>query len=513
MTSAHQLLTNPLLSIRSPNGSDQLSLPAVLAALARDQSIEFSALMPHQRHAWHAFLVQLGALVCHRRGADPTVLSESDWRAGLVDLAAGDDRAFALVVDDLSAPAFMQPPVPEGTLEVLKNEVPTPDFLDLLATAKNHDLKRRRIQSARPEHWIFALISLQTMEGFGGRDNYGISRMNGGSSNRPCISVASADDWSRRFVRDARVWLGSRDHLLSDRYSFAAAGHGLLWSLPWDGTDSLATSEIDPFYLECCRRVRLVQPDAKPIYALSGNSKTTRVDASGRQGDTGDAWTPIARDSGKSLTVPGDGFTYKRLQELLFSDNWRPAPAQILRDEDGNSPVLITRTLARGQSITEGFHERVIPIPSRVRGFFVTTEGRERLGKRSSQMIALAATARTKVLRNALLALVQGGPDRVDGKDARANPGCRALDDLIDQCFFESLFTSIGHEEDEAVDAWQATLFALCRKVFDASCRSLPLPTARRYRAIARAESRLFGSGKRHLPGAFTSEDKREETR
>lgn len=63
-------------------------------------------------------------------------------------------------------PAFMQPPDPGG----LKwTEVPTPDALDMLITSRNHDLTSQIAADAAPQDWILALVSLQTMEGFGGR--------------------------------------------------------------------------------------------------------------------------------------------------------------------------------------------------------------------------------------------------------------------------------------------------------------------------------------------------------
>ena len=46
----------------------RMSLPETYAALMRDEVGSFPALRPHQRHAWHAFTVQLGAMALHRAG-------------------------------------------------------------------------------------------------------------------------------------------------------------------------------------------------------------------------------------------------------------------------------------------------------------------------------------------------------------------------------------------------------------------------------------------------------------
>jgi CRISPR system Cascade subunit CasA len=56
----------------------------------------------------------------------------------LLKLADGSEAAWHLVVDDVSQPAFMQPPVPEGSLEEAKysSDIQTPDELDMLVTSK-----------------------------------------------------------------------------------------------------------------------------------------------------------------------------------------------------------------------------------------------------------------------------------------------------------------------------------------------------------------------------------------
>ena len=62
----------------------------------------------------------------------------------------------------------------------------------MLITSRNHDLKQNVARQAEPEDWVFALVSLQTSEGYGGSGNQGIARMNGGSSSRPMLGLAPA---------------------------------------------------------------------------------------------------------------------------------------------------------------------------------------------------------------------------------------------------------------------------------------------------------------------------------
>ena len=166
------LLTDSLIHA-APRG--MLTLPGVLSALSCDEVDTFPALRPHQAPTWHMFLVQLAGLALHRSKIDRIPQDEADWIKLLRDLTAefDADEPWCLVVSDSSMPAFLQPPVPENVS--WKSTLASADALDLLVTAKNHDLKRAVAWNSRPEDWIFALVSLQTGAGYGGRGHHGNS--------------------------------------------------------------------------------------------------------------------------------------------------------------------------------------------------------------------------------------------------------------------------------------------------------------------------------------------------
>lgn len=166
----------------------RFSLPGLLAALARDEVRSFPALRPHQRPAWHMFLVLLAALALDRAGHDMVPETEAIWRDLLLALMGGDPQPWALSAPD-DKPAFLQPPAPPG---LNWQPVETADGIDMLITARNHDQKQQAAREAEPEDWVFALVSLQTMEGYGGAGHQGIARMNGGSSSRPLLGLAPA---------------------------------------------------------------------------------------------------------------------------------------------------------------------------------------------------------------------------------------------------------------------------------------------------------------------------------
>jgi CRISPR system Cascade subunit CasA len=247
----HDLLDDRLLGIEvDHDGREQVTLPGLLARLSRGESTGLTGIQAHQQHPVHAFLVQLAAIALERGQASAIAHDEAGWRELLVNAAKADGagvEAFTLVVGDLTKPAFLQPPVPEGTLAVLKNvHTRVGAELDVLITSKNHDVKMDRLDRPTVEQWIFALLTLQTMQGFLGAGNYGIARMNGGFASRPCVAYAPDQDAAHRFLRDIEA-------LREGRRSLPGGGAlGLVWCAPWSGDKSFWGGALDPLLIEIC---------------------------------------------------------------------------------------------------------------------------------------------------------------------------------------------------------------------------------------------------------------------
>jgi len=499
----HDVLNDPLVTAAFGDGAMEcLSLPQVFAALSAGREITFTALQPHQRHPWHAFMVQLAAMALMRSGRDQLVHEEGDWRSLLSSLTDDAPEPWCLVVEDLERPAFMQPPVPEGTADVLKNRIETPDELDMLVTTRNFDVKKQRIVCPRLEHWMLALVCKQTFEGYSGRDNYGIFRMNGGQASRPCVAAAPSPGWSARFRRDVAIWLEQHDALV-EAYGYDRDGAGLLWTLPWDGSSSLFPHELHPFFIEVCRRIRL-REDASGLHAVAGTSSKPRIEPSDRSGDTGDIWTPLRASSKKdgmaSLTVASGGFNYRKLHDLLFGD-WIPPPALELRSSDGEAPVIVACALVRGQGKTEGYHERIIAIPAVARRFFSKRSEEGRLASRSKQQLERCATGSSAVLKPALCSLFQGvRADKLDFRDKRVNPWMDRLEARIDDRFFTELFHSAAQSADEARQRWDAVLVELLTATFEEALEQVSMPTVHRYAIRAGAEARFRGALRKNFP-------------
>ena len=491
------LITDPILTL---SGGDKVSLPALLAAMAQGQVRGFPALRPHQSPAWHMFLVQLGALALRGAGCDDVPEDAVDWTAALRRLTRdySDDAPWRLVVEEREKPAFLQPPDPGG----LKwSPVATPDALDLLITSRNHDLKQTVAWRAAAEDWVFALVSLQTSEGYGGAGNHGIARMNGGSSSRPMLGLVSSRagdvsvDPSAWWSRDVRQLLAAR---ASGRASGIGVANGpaLMWCLNWREGERLDLRALDPWFIEACRRVRLTDAGGS-VSAQRSTSKAAHVDARMFKGNVGDPWAPIHKVEGKSFTLSGGDFDYTQLCKLLFSGDWAmPLCAQLGSDETGDM-LLVAEALSRGNSKTEGFKSRVVPIPGKVLRFF-SSDTAATLSKVQMGEIECFDAA----LRNALALMVAGGERSAVGKKhyAHTTPARKRFDRIADRLFFPSLWrrVDVKSQSDDAVfRAKYAFLVALMKEAkaeLAATLPAIPCTAIHRPRAEARAWRAFMGT-------------------
>ncbi|WP_295543164.1 type I-E CRISPR-associated protein Cse1/CasA [uncultured Pseudacidovorax sp.] len=470
------------------------SLPGLLAAMAADTVHDFPALRPHQRHPWHAFLSQLAAIALHREGRTDTGLDAAGWRAALMALTP-DAAAWCMVAPD-DRPAFLQPPVPGERAADWKNVLQAADELDMLVTSKNHDLKAARAYRGEPDDWLFALVSLQTQEGFLGAGNYGISRMNGGFASRPGVGIAPVGHWGARWQADVQTLLAQRD-AIADQHGYASEdGHALLWLLPWNGTDSLAMGSLDPLYIEVCRRVRL-SSDRQQLGARVTGSKVARVAGKERNGMTGDPWTPVDAADSKALTVSGTGFDYKLMTELLTGSRFTQGAAWRLDGwPDGAHVQLVAQATVRGQGKTEGYHERRVPISPRLRR---RMEGAQRavVARMAAERIAAIAAMR-KILWSSLVLLFANGDgdERNDSISDKAGRFARPFEQGEDARFFDDLIEEAEAPEPDTASVrsrWAEGLVARAEQVLHQAFDAGPRATMQRYKARASALNRFHG--------------------
>jgi CRISPR system Cascade subunit CasA len=498
-------LLHPTIRVTAADGTAAiLTLPEVFAWTMLDRVASFPALRPHQRHAWHSFLVLLAANALHRAALVDPPETAPEWCDLLRRLTPNDeDDAPWCLVGPPNRPALLQPPIPSGALGELKNVVATPDALDMLVTAKNHDLKQAVMMSAQPDDWLFALLTLQTMEGFLGAGNYGISRMNGGFANRAALGIAPGDRPGAHVRRDLRRLLALRGKLRGATGYATDDGLALVWLTPWDGTTSLRQDVLDEWYIEICRRVRLTLADGA-FGARTVGSKVPRI-LPILGGVTGDPWSPIVLEKGgaaKSLTVDARGFGYRRMVDLMFAESGlQPSPLQQpdLTDEP-EGLQLVARALVRGQGKTEGLHERRVPLSRRAArrgpGLGAATDPASEAAR---ERVRLAGEVQDRVLKPALLSLFQNGPPQIDFRNKESNRKAETFlhqfDSLVDATFFEDLWAETDQDAPEARQrersVWVARLISHATGLLHDAEAGAARSSRRRFRASVRASDRL----------------------
>ena len=505
----HNLLVDSLIRVQLREGSTiSLSLPEVYSGLIADHIAAFPALRPHQRHTWHAFLCQLGVVALHRAGLQDTVESADEWRRLLRETTPGfvDDQPWCLVVDEPDEPAFMQCAAPQGLVHY-RGWKQSPDDLDILVSAKNHDIKQTTAVHAAPEDWLFALIDLQTMGGYLGAGNYPIARMNGGYSSRPCVGLAPADGGLGAHLSfDIKRMLAGRDALLEKYpdYYRSDPGVALTWLEPWDGTDSLDLHALDPYFIEICRRIRLSSSNGR-LAARTAPSRAPRIYAKMAGGNVGDFWTPVRTTDNKGLSLSSIGFRYDRLADLIFDDvTYRRPPAMHVGSHRGERWRLVARGVAAGQGKTEGYHERT--------DIAFATETVRALGRKGERdKLAEFAQAQLeevedvmKALRFGIAVAAGGGRDANELTRAHrihAGPFARRLDAQADAGFFSALedrySASRSSDAATAVPACRASfarsLIRGAERLLDEAIETVPCPAIQRPRARARAANAFWG--------------------
>ncbi|MEA5098168.1 MAG: type I-E CRISPR-associated protein Cse1/CasA [Burkholderiaceae bacterium] len=493
MTLHFNLLEEPLIRTRLvENGQPQsFTLPGLFPALAHDVVRDFPAVRPHQRHPWHAFLVQLAVIALHKAGRSAPFESEDEWKQALLDLTPGDlDGAAWCLVSPIDRPAFMQAPVPNKA-QNWKNTLRSADELDMLVTSKNHDLKAARMRQSEPDEWLMALVSLQTQEGFLGSGNYGVSRMNGGFASRPALGVVPRGGWGLRWLRDVLILLEKREQIVATQGLSRNDGIALLWLLPWDGTQSLAFSSLDPFYIEICRLIRL-QGTERSLSAVTSGSKAARIESKLRNGVTGDPWIPVETSAAKALTIRAGGFHYRLASELLFGSKFTKPIAQLPNTRDGSTGlVVLAQGVTRGQGKTEGYHERRIPISAKAQRLLMQNKA-DVLAKMAEYRVNAISQMRSN-LRTALAILFDQGAAIKELSDAaknKASPYCDLFEKREDARFFSSLNDEVesDNQEGERMN-WLLSMANNAEEILKQAFHAGPQSGEQRYRARAAALS------------------------
>ena len=441
-----------------------------------------------------------------------------------------DDEPWQLVVDDITKPAFMQPPASNWTSYDTKALLRSPDALDMLDTAKNHDLKTVVGMDAEVEDWLFALITMQTMNGQVGRGNYPIARMNSGDGSRTAFSVTPSLSPGAHVRRDMTALL-ERSSEMSSSLPFRSDGLGLLWTRRWNGKESEAIllSDLHPFYIEICRRRRLRVDAAKRLHALKAASENRRIAAKENRGAVGDPWTLVTVDKGgvKALTMQRDSFDYRHIADYLTSSDWTTPFLFVVTpsEQSVGSIYLIARAIRRkkgGQ--TEGYYERVVPIRTKARTAMLRRDSNlDDLGQIAQGRIEQIRIVQS-ILRHAITSFATHGDDGRTSTVLRSRPQDNPLrkkvdewvgklDEIVDARFFDDLQDEFEVDDEterkRTRNEWLMNgkngIVDLARRTLRAAEDSLPCLAIHRYRARVNAEGLFEGRirGAKGLPFLF----------
>ncbi len=506
----NDLLRDPILGIQTPSGPRGATLPEILAALSSGDLKSYAGQRPHQADVWHVFTVQLAAAILARH---PEVSPQSPpndpafWHRALLELSENSETAWQLVVNDVTKPAFFQHPLtgPSELKADFKENSPkarTPDELDVLVTAKNHDLKMARIPASDIEAWVYAVVTYQTTSGFLGSGNYGVIRMNGGFANRPIVSMVSNTGASPRFLEELSIIVDQRANSIRG-FHYKNNGIVLTWLKPWMRSGhQFARTELDPWFIEAARPLRMICRDGQH-FAIGATSKARQIGPKEPDGgDVGDPWIPIQTENKKgraALSVSGEGWQVKLLCRLLFQEGYVLTPLQEPRKSD-HTLWFTGSALVRGQGTTEGFHRIEFPVPPKVQGWLVEPNEREHLARRAQEFIKTAGEM-GKALYLALMTLAEGGPSDTDPKREDTSKWAaeseRAFNQFWQSKFFPALWGSLEEEDDPAILRWASVLRPAADRLLEDAPNRLPIPTARRYRGICRARGAFLGKLKK----------------
>lgn len=509
------LLTDPILRVQTSRGLERLSLPQLLAALGTDDVFGFPGIQRHQEDAFYVFLCYLGAATLARAGTRDPVQNRDFWRQSLQDLTGNSlETAWSLVVEDLNKPAFMQPPLPPSTR--FSRTVFAPDAIDATEIPDNHDVKLGRASASEPDQWVFSLVSanLNATYSKGGKEGFYYPTVKSKKNRvgrvyvRPTIKGSLSDQW--KF--DIPLLLELRDSL-SRIFPFKPNGLVATWVQPWDLRSSLDLNQLDLFFIEVTRAIRLGFRETT-LYARYVPSKAPRIGvpwlsskASPEQkknaGNLGDPFIPIEQDA--AISVSSRGWGADLIRRIIFLDNVHWPLLELAQTRSARGLVVHFASLARSSKGSEGYVTFDLEIPPRILSLF--GKHRDKLQQLSKSGVQSAGTM-ASILGAALLAYLQVRTPEPEAanvtpsqhKASVIEPFLRKFESAWSDAFFRWLWSVPEPiEEEPALRDWALQLKQFALRVLEVET-AMPGHAGRAYKAKVAAQ-RVFNAGiQKHFP-------------
>jgi CRISPR system Cascade subunit CasA len=506
------LLEDPVFTVRISDDPETCSLPRIYHLLQQDAVEEFVKLQAHQKQAWHCFLVQLGAIATEDR---PMPNSEGGWREALSTLACWE--AWNLYTEDLSKPAFMQPPVPEETLDDFSEIDVVAD--DVPSLAKNHGIKKNRIVDSNAEHWAYMLINVQTSDTYGGGQG-GYPKSSRGMEGRAFLATTPSLRLGPWIMHDVQRLHGNVQEVVAD-YGYDRSGFVLLWTTPWGeppGDESrigpLSLDQLHPWYIDCCRRIR------KGETWMITTADHMRVEEP-PGGQTGDPWAPINANENRVLRPRDNTFRYDNLSSLLFTGGYIRPPG-FSEVDDG---YIVFRAMPKDYTERTSIRERIIRFYNAASDDPFETPDESQIAEEAQERVKKGGQA-ASIFSHALDWLfcknAEEGPSsglmsayKKQNPDEPAKAYDRqenALHSRIDQNFFSRLFDAPDMDDAERYTFWETVLVDALRAQWN-DAKHL-CPEKDRWERVARAQSVFENRTRSTFTYAkqFANDDEHENT-
>lgn len=411
------MATSPFGSIRSLLHDGRMiegDLFETLAALSAGDVDHHPGLRAHQVDAWHILMVQIAVLAMESAGLERPPTEAGAWRDAVLSLTPAwpGGEPWMTIVDDVSVPAFLQPPLPGGIKKDTLAE--SPDRIDTIGIGRNHDVKNGTLHGAHDDEWLFALVSAQTTNGSMGQGTQSVSRMNGGYASRVTLRLVPDGGASAAFLRDVRILL--EDRRRNPEEWIRRRPEVVLWTMPpaRDASESLNALDLDPLYVEYCRPIRL-RRNGSSIEAERGNAiNHRRVESV--NGVTRCPWTPIVLGDEPKSFSPGDDCDWRTAQRMLDPARIRRPLLGRIHDTDDRNGHLRLSGVKRSQGATERYDLMRLLLPRRT-----TPDQMDAQMTTSAMMLASECDVAWRSLRIALMHLIQRAPERVRFDDANGS--------------------------------------------------------------------------------------------
>jgi CRISPR system Cascade subunit CasA len=416
-------------------------------------------LQAHQKQAWHFFLAQLGAIATENRAIPET---EEGWREALSALTCRE--AWNLHTEDLSKPAFMQPPVPEETLEDFSEIDVVAD--DVPSLAKNHGIKKNRLIDSDAEHWAYMLVNVQTSDTYGGGQG-GYPKSSRGMEGRTLLATTPSLRLGPWILHDIHRMDRHAKHV-ADQYGYDFSGFALLWTIPWGeppGNKSrmgpLSPEQLHPWYIDCCRRIR----NGKKWSITTADHMRVQEPPGGQ---TGDPWAPINETENEVLRPRDNTFRYDELWSVLFTGEYIRPPG-FSEVDDG---YIVFRAMPKDYTERTSIRERTIPFYNAASEDPFDTPDESQIAEEAQYRVEKAGEGES-ILDHILLWLLKDFGDYED-KPERERSRVRdlpeyvrqinALHAAIDTEFFKCLFNAPELTDEKRWRFWESTLVTILRE-------------------------------------------------